>query len=59
LSSIHTLSSWVIARLSTFAGRACLVAAIAVAALTPSLAPANAAPAEERALAGASLDFNE
>jgi hypothetical protein len=47
----------VIALLSTFAGRAGLAAAVAIAALT--LAPANAAPAEERTPAGASLDFNE
>jgi hypothetical protein len=49
----------VIALLSTFAGRACLAAAVAIAALTPPLAPANAAPAEERTPAGASLHFNE
>ena len=49
----------VIALLSTFAGRACLAAAVAIAALTPPLAPANATPAEERTPAGASLHFNE
>jgi hypothetical protein len=49
----------VFALLSTFAGRACLAAAVAIAALTPPLAPANAAPAEERTPAGASLHFNE
>jgi hypothetical protein len=49
----------VIALLSTFAGRACLAAAIAIVALTQPLAPANAASAEERTPAGASLDFNE
>ena len=55
----HSLLSRAIARLSTFAGRACLAGAVAVAALTPPLAPASAAPAEEQAPAGASLDFNE
>jgi hypothetical protein len=49
----------VITLLSTFGGRACLAAAIAIAALTQPLAPANAASAEERTPAGASLDFNE
>jgi len=49
----------VIALLSTFAGRACLAAAVAIAALTPPLAPADASPAEERTPAGASLHFNE
>ena len=49
----------VIALLSAFAGRACLAGAIAIAALTQPLAPANAASAEERTPAGASLDFNE
>src|SRR5260221_11513394 len=49
----------VIALLSPFAGRACLAAAVSIAALTPPLAPANAAPAEERTPAGASLPFNE
>ena len=49
----------IIALVSTFAGRACLAAAIAIAALTQPLAPANAASAEERTPAGAALDFNE
>src|SRR5262245_45485491 len=49
----------VITLLSAFAGRACLAAAVAIAALTQPLAPANAAPAEEQAPARASLDFNE
>jgi hypothetical protein len=35
----------VIALLSTFAGRACLAAAVAIAALTPPLAPADASNA--------------
>jgi hypothetical protein len=39
--------------------RACLAAAVALAALAPPLAPANAASAEAPAPAGASLDFNE
>ena len=53
------MATKVIALLSTFAGRARLAAAVAIAALTQLLAPANAAPAEARAPAGASLDFNE
>jgi hypothetical protein len=55
----QTLSGWVVAWLSTFARRACLAAAVALAALAPPLAPANAASAEEQAAASASLDFNE
>ncbi len=55
----HTLSARVIARLSTFAGRACLAAAVAVAALTLPLAPANAALGKEQGAANASLDFNK
>ncbi len=55
----HTLSSWVIPRFFTFAGGACLAAAVAVAVLTLLLAPANAALGEEQPAAGASLEFNK
>jgi hypothetical protein len=51
----QTLSGWVIPRFFTFAGGACLAAAVAVAVLTLLLASANAAPGEERPVAGASL----
>ena len=44
----HTQSGWVIPRFFTFAGGACLAAAVAVATLTLLLASANAAPGEER-----------
>src|SRR5262249_52004910 len=40
-------------------GGACLAAAIAVAVLTLLLASANAAPGEERPVAGALLEFNK
>src|SRR5215470_5780927 len=40
-------------------GGACLATAIAVAVLTLLLASANAAPGEERPVAGASLEFNK
>jgi hypothetical protein len=53
----HTLSDWGIPRFFTFAGGACLAAAIAVAVLTLLLASANAAPSEDQP-AGASLEFN-
>jgi hypothetical protein len=55
----HTQSSWVIPRFFTFAGGACLTAAVAVATLTLLLASANAAPGEERLVAGSSLKFNK
>jgi hypothetical protein len=45
------------ARLFTFAGRACLAAVVAIGALTLPVAAANAASDEEKA--SASLDFNE
>ena len=48
----HTQSGWVIPRFFTFAGGACLAAAVAVAMLTLVLASANAAPGEERPVAG-------
>jgi hypothetical protein len=54
----HTLSDWSIPRFFTFAGGACLAAAVAVAVLTLLLASANAAPSEEQS-AGASLEFNK
>src|SRR5262249_6911963 len=54
----HTLSDWIIPRLFTFASGACVAAAVAVAVITLLLASANAAPGEERSLAGASLEFN-
>src|SRR6266487_2976713 len=54
----HTQSGWVIPRFFTFAGGACLAAAVAVAMLTLLLASANAAPGEERPVAGSSLEFN-
>jgi hypothetical protein len=44
----HTQSGWFIPRFFTFAGGACLAAAVAVAVLTLLLASANAAPGEER-----------
>jgi hypothetical protein len=53
----RTLSSWVIPQF-LFANGACLAAAIAVAVLTLLLASANAAPGEERVVAGISLEFN-
>jgi Clp protease len=55
----HTLSPQVIARPSTFAGRACLAAAVTVAALTLPLAPANAALGKEQGATNASHDFNK
>jgi membrane-bound ClpP family serine protease len=55
----HTLPARVIARLSAFAGRASLAAAVAIAALTLPLAPANAALGKEHGAADASLDFNK
>src|SRR5262245_4316920 len=55
----QTLSARVIARLSAFAGRASLAAAVAIAALTLPLAPANAALGKEQGAANASLDFNK
>ena len=55
----HTLSAQVIARPSTFAGRACLAAAVTVAALTLPLAPANAALGKEQGATNASHDFNK
>ncbi len=55
----HTQSGWVIPRVFTFAGGACLAAAAAVAMLTLLLASANAAPSEERPVAGSSLEFNK
>ena len=55
----HTQSGWVIPRFFTFAGGACLAAAAAVAMLTLLLASANAAPSEERPVAGSSLEFNK
>ena len=55
----HTQSGWVIPRFFTFAGGACLAAAVAVAMLTLLLASANAAPSEERPVAGSSLKFNK
>ena len=55
----HTQSGWVIPRFFTFAGGACLAAALAVATLTLLLASANAAPGEERPVAGSSLKFNK
>jgi hypothetical protein len=48
----HIQSGWVIPRFFTFAGGACLAAAVAVAMLTLLLASANAAPGEERPVAG-------
>jgi ATP-dependent protease ClpP protease subunit len=54
----HTLSAWVIPQFLS-AGGACLVAAVAVVVLTLLLASANAAPGEERPVAGASLEFNK
>jgi hypothetical protein len=54
----HTQSGWVIPRFFTFAGGACLAAAVAVAMLTLLLASANAAPSEEQSAAGISLEFN-
>jgi hypothetical protein len=53
----HTQSGWVIPRFFTFAGGACLAAAVAVAMLTLLVASANAAPSEERPVAGSSLEF--
>jgi len=55
----HTQSGWVIPRFFTFAGGACLAAAVAVAMLTLLLASANATPGEERPVAGSSLGFNK
>jgi hypothetical protein len=55
----HTQSGWVIPRFFTFAGGACLAAAVAVAMLTLLLASANAAPGEERSVTGSSLEFNK
>jgi len=55
----HTQSGWVIPRFFTFADCACLAAAVAVAMLTLLLASANAAPGEERPVAGSSLEFNK
>jgi hypothetical protein len=55
----HTQSGWVIPRFFTFAGGACLAAGVAVATLTLLLASANAAPGEERPVAGSSLKFNK
>ena len=55
----HIQSGWVIPRFFTFAGGACLAAAVAVAMLTLLLASANAAPGEERPVAGSSLEFNK
>ena len=56
----HTQSGWVIPRLFTFAGGACLAAALAVSVLTLLLlASANAAPSEEQPAAGVSLEFNK
>jgi hypothetical protein len=55
----HTLSARVIARLSAFAGRASLAAAVAIAALSLPVAPANAALGKEQGAANASLDFNK
>ena len=55
----HTQSGWVIPRFFTFAGGACLAAAVAVAMLTLLLASANAAPGEERPVTGASPEFNK
>jgi hypothetical protein len=55
----HTQSGWVIPRFFTFAGGACLAAAVAVAMLTLLLASANAAPGEERPVAGSSLEFQQ
>ena len=46
-------------RLSTFAGSACLAAALAMAALTLPSAAANATPDEEQAAASSSLEFNK
>jgi hypothetical protein len=54
----RTLSGWVIPQFF-FAGGACLAAAVAVVVLTLLLASANAAPGEERPVAGASLEFNK
>jgi hypothetical protein len=49
----HPLSGWVIPRFFTFAGGACLAAAVAVAMLTLPIASANAAPGEERPVSSA------
>jgi hypothetical protein len=46
-------------RLSTFAGSACLAAAVAIAALTLPIAAANATPDEEQAAARSSLEFDK
>src|SRR5262245_41536266 len=54
----RVLSGWVIPQFF-FAGSACLAAAVAVAMLTLLLASANAAPGEERPVAGSSLEFNK
>jgi hypothetical protein len=54
-----TQSGWVIPRFFTFAGGACLAAAVAVAVVTLLLASANAAPTDERPVAGSSLEFNK
>ncbi len=59
LENHHTLSGWVIPRFFTFAGGACLAAAVAVAVLTLLLASANAAPGEERPVSSASLELNK
>ena len=55
----HTQSGWVIPRFFTFAGGACLAAAVAVVMLTLLLASANAAPGEERPVTGSSLELNK
>src|SRR5215831_11257247 len=54
----RVLSGWVIPQFF-FAGSACLAAAVAVAVLTLLVASANAAPGEERPVAGTSLEFNK
>src|SRR5437868_2078526 len=54
----NTLSGWIMPRFFTFAGGAYLAAAAAIAVLT-LLASANAAPSEEQAAAGASVEFNK
>src|SRR5262249_42275759 len=54
----RVLSGWVIPQFF-FTGGACLAAAVAVAVLTLLLASANAAPGEQRPVAGGSLEFNK
>ena len=46
-------------RLLTYAGSACLAAAVAIAALTLPVAAANATPDDEQAAASSSLEFDE